>query len=200
MGSQFRVAAAASGDASAPSARAPDDKSVGHTCSAEDTVDALYRAERPGLLRRLGRRANGRDDALDIVHDAFVRLLGLGSGRILALEQERPGAYLNRTATNLTRDRQKASVRHASHLHVVADDNILAGPDPVLHIEARDELRRFEAALLQLRPKPRAIYVAHRIDGLSYGEIAAQYGISVKGVEKHMAYAIATISQLVNRD
>lgn|GEM_PF-493926 len=200
MGSQIYVASAASGDASAPHAQAVPVEARSLFRSPVDAVEALYRDEKPGLLRRLRRRSPGTDEALDTVHEAFLRLLRLGSTRIATLDQEQPAAYLNRTIGNLTRDGQKLGLRRSAHLHVMADETVLAGPDPHRHIEARDKLRRLEAAMLQLRPRPRAIFIAHRVQGLSYAEIATQCGISVKGVEKHMAYAIAAIDRLMVRD
>jgi RNA polymerase sigma-70 factor (ECF subfamily) len=61
-------------------------------------------------------------------------------------------------------------------------------PDPEL-------LKRLEAAVLALPRKTREIFMAHRIDGLSYGEIAKITGLSVKRVERHMARAIYGIDR-----
>jgi RNA polymerase sigma-70 factor (ECF subfamily) len=66
-------------------------------------------------------------------------------------------------------------------------------------LESRDTLRRLEAAMLKLKPKTREIFMAHRIDGLSYAEIADRTGLSVKGVEKQMGKAIAMIDRLLDR-
>jgi RNA polymerase sigma-70 factor (ECF subfamily) len=41
--------------------------------------------------------------------------------------------------------------------------------------------------------------MAHRLDGLSYAEIAEQTGLSVKGVEKQMSKAIAEITRMLDR-
>lgn len=60
-------------------------------------------------------------------------------------------------------------------------------------------LRHVEAAMLKLRPKTREIFMAHRIDGLSYAEIAELTGLSIKGVEKQMSKAIAQIDRLLDR-
>ena len=65
--------------------------------------------------------------------------------------------------------------------------------------EARDTLRRVEAAVLRLRPKTREIFMAHRVEGLSYAEIAQRTGLSVKGVEKQMSKAIAAIDRTLDR-
>ena len=199
MGYRYRAASAAGDEPSSTttacsfSADAPSDR------TAAEVAASLYRAEKPGLLRRLRRSVTGSDEPLDVIHDAFVRLLGLGPARFVALDREQPGAYLNRTTSNLVRNRHKASMRRSAHLHVIADDAVRDGVDELDRLEARDELRRFETVLKQLPPRPRAVYVAHRVDGLSYAEIAAQLGISVKGVEKHMTIAIRAIDQLLDR-
>jgi RNA polymerase sigma-70 factor (ECF subfamily) len=41
--------------------------------------------------------------------------------------------------------------------------------------------------------------MAHRLDGLSYAEIAARTGLSIKGVEKHMCKAIAQLDRSLHR-
>lgn len=66
-------------------------------------------------------------------------------------------------------------------------------------LESRDTLRRLEFAISKLKPKTRAIFLAHRLDGLSYNEIAELTGLSVKGIEKQMSKAIAKIDRLLDR-
>lgn len=48
----------------------------------------------------------------------------------------------------------------------------------------------FKAALMTLPRFTRAVFLAHRIDDLSYVEIAQRTGISVQRVEREMARAI----------
>ena len=69
-----------------------------------------------------------------------------------------------------------------------------------LVLETRDMLRRVETAVLRLRPRTREIFMAHRIEGLSYAEIAQRTGLTVKGVEKQMSKAIATLDRMLERD
>ena len=157
-------------------------------------VEALYVAEATALTRS-HRGRSGSDDAVDLVHDAFVRLLALGTDRLGALAGERPAAYLWRVALNLGRDRAKTGARRGAAAHVTIDDVELAGPDPIRQLEARDELRRVELAVLAMRPRTRAIFLAHRVDGMGYAEIAERCGIGVKGVEKQMGRAIAILAR-----
>jgi RNA polymerase sigma-70 factor (ECF subfamily) len=69
------------------------------------------------------------------------------------------------------------------------------GPGPAEILEAQDMLGRYELALTGLRPKTRRIFLLHRRDGLTYGQIAQETGLSVSGVEKHMMKAIAHIDR-----
>ena len=60
-------------------------------------------------------------------------------------------------------------------------------------------MRRLEQAIGKLKSKTREIFLAQRIEGLSYAEIAARTGLSVKGVEKQMSKAIAKIDRILDR-
>jgi RNA polymerase sigma factor (sigma-70 family) len=167
--------------------------------SSPDTVcvETLYRDHSPRLLRSISRRTSSREDALDVVQDIFLRITRLSASTRLSLE--RPEAYLSRMATNLLRDRARASARQHSEKHVTIDEQSLAGPDLQKDLESRDMLRRMEAAMLKLRPMTREIFMAHRLDGLSYAEIAERTGLSVKGVEKHMSKALAQLMRVRRR-
>jgi RNA polymerase sigma-70 factor (ECF subfamily) len=154
----------------------------------------LYKAESHALVRLVARRIGNPDDSRDVVQDVFVRLARLGDWTGVI---ERPQAYARRIAANIVRDRAKSAVRRSASLHLVADEEMLAGPDPVDQLESRDLLRRLEGAMLRLRPKTREIFMAHRVEGLTYAEIAQRTGLSVKGVEKQMSKALQQLDRLV---
>jgi RNA polymerase sigma-70 factor (ECF subfamily) len=77
--------------------------------------------------------------------------------------------------------------------------DVLAHPmlDPHPQLEARDMLRRLEGAVAKLPLRTREIFLAHRLDGLTYTEIAARTGLSVKGVEKQMSKAIHQVRRVM---
>jgi RNA polymerase sigma-70 factor (ECF subfamily) len=56
-------------------------------------------------------------------------------------------------------------------------------PDP-------DLLRSMEEAMLNIPKLQREIFMAHRLDNMSYGEIARRTGLTVRQVERHMSRAI----------
>lgn len=61
-------------------------------------------------------------------------------------------------------------------------------PDPAF-------LRRLEEAVANLPRLQREIFLAHRLDGLLYADIAARTGLSVKRVKRLMADAICNIDR-----
>lgn len=164
---------------------------------SEDGLDELYRVQAPRLVRSLARRLSNRDEAADLVQEAFLRLARLGSrGRA---DMERPEAYLGRVATNLLRDRAKFAARRSLDRHGPIDEATLRAADLERNLEARDMLNRLEAAMQHMRPRTREIFMAHRLDGLSYAEIAERTGLTVKGVEKQMGKALAQLQRVKDR-
>jgi len=53
-----------------------------------------------------------------------------------------------------------------------------------------DLRRRLEEAVAAMPRKQREIFLAHRLDGISYHEIAHRTGLTVRQVERQMARAI----------
>jgi RNA polymerase sigma-70 factor (ECF subfamily) len=156
-----------------------------------DWLERLYHAHRDRLMHYAARHISA-DRAADIVQQLFMRLAG--RGRDDPLEVIAPAAYLRQAALNLIRDEARQAVRRCAEFHNDAVDE-LEGFDTVAALEARDTLVRLEAIVARLKPRTREIFLAHRLDGYSYGEIAARTGLSVKAIEKHMSKAIAHVSR-----
>lgn len=178
---------------------ADDDASAAEEATAleaERHLSELYRSESPKLVRMFSRRTRNPDDANDLVQDVFYRFARL---REHAFGLEKPQAYLRRIATNLLKDRAKTAARQSLDQHVVVNEETLPGIDQQRVLESRDMLRRLEAAMMRLKPRTREIFLAHRIEGLSYAEIAERTGLSVKGVEKQMSKAIFQLDRLIHR-
>jgi RNA polymerase sigma-70 factor (ECF subfamily) len=153
------------------------------------SLEMLYRAQAPKLLRMFVRRAD-RDDAHDLVHDSFVQWARLP-------EEERakivnPEAYLNAVSQNVLRSRARAAY-HRSIMVQDEDAGDRASVDITAALEARDMLKRLDAAMVKLDPKTREIFMALRLDGATYAEVAKRTGLTVKGVEWHMAKALAAL-------
>lgn len=154
-------------------------------------IETLYRSHGARLLRYFSRRA-GKNEASDLLQESFARLADAtkASADIVC-----PEAYINTIATNLLRDRAKAALRRSLAVDVTAEEVPLSGPDPTRTLEDRDKLRRLDVALHAMKPKTRDIFLAHRLEGLSYKQLAVRFGLGVKGVEWHMTKAIAHLER-----
>lgn len=157
-----------------------------------DDVDRLYRGRASVLIDHFTGRARDADLASDIVQEAFARFAAIGRAKRETLT--RPDSYLYSICLNLFRDR----ARQASERNMTPP-SYETFQDPIAHLESRDSLRRLESAILRLKPKTREIFLARRLDGLTYAEIADRTGLSVKGVEKQMAKAVAQIDRMLDR-
>ena len=160
-------------------------------------VHQLYQEHSTSLVRQLTRKTGCRELARELVNESFLRLLRMAPGNLHRIEQ--PEAYLRRVSTNLMQRWGKSEAfraRSKMGLDLTIDPLL----DQVAVLESRDTLRRLEHAMGTLKPKTRDIFIAHRIHGFTYAEIAARTGLSVKGVEKQMSTAIAKIDRFLDRD
>ena len=171
----------------------PDDRLT--VSAIRNDLDYLYREQSHRLVRRLTRHTGCREAARDLTQEAFLRLAQLAPVRSLIVRH--PQSYLTRVSTNLVRDWGRSRVRRG--IETTEGLEITAGQDQVAVLESRDTLRRVEQALSRMKPKTREIFLAHRLDGLSYAEIAERTGLSISGVEKQMIKAIAKIDRFLDR-
>lgn len=174
-----------------PDVSVPPDEWTGFTRKAG--MEAIYSAHQPALARYLRRRAP-RQDISDLVQECFRRLFSRKGPAPETINK--PGAYLVRTARNLLIDRARTAEARQHSAHHSFDEQEVSGPDPHAALEARDAMRRIAQAIARLKPQTRGIFLMHRFDGLSYEEIAAAKGISVKGVEWHIAQAMIAIRKV----
>jgi RNA polymerase sigma-70 factor (ECF subfamily) len=139
------------------------------------------------LRSRLQRRGATRDDADDLIQEAYLRFEVYRRERPV----QNPDAFIARTAMNLAidegrRSRSSPFAEFTSETFEIAD----SGSGPAEVWAARNRLDRLNAGLAALHERTRSILLAQRVDGLSYSEIARREGISVSAVEKQIARAM----------
>lgn len=141
------------------------------------------------LLRHLTRRLGSASAAADVAQDTWLRLR-----RAEAVpELQNPQAYLFRIADNLARDRLRSDATRARTLLPAefGEDRPSNAPGADSVLDHRQRLRVLGRAVAELPPKCREVFLLHKFDGLSHGEIAARLGISRSMVEKHVMKALA---------
>lgn len=151
---------------------------------------SLYRSHCKALLRFLSRKV-GRQEASDLMHEAFIRVARSEQGQIV-LHNER--AFLFQIAANLAVDHNRAQMRQSRLLMPVEIDDLLAvadeGPGPDRQALGRLDLQRLGAALRELPPRRAEVFRLSRIEGLSHASIAARLGVSLRTVEAEVRMAL----------
>ncbi len=162
-----------------------------------------YLVQRDALKRFLMARLGVESEAEDLVQELYFRL----DRAELSPEVENPVAYLYKMAFNLARDHRRERQRsHARDGQWVESQRIMIGTEPVadhapadIAYEAKQDLARLVAALEDLSPHCRRVFMLHKFEGMSHAEIAAKVGISRSTVEKHMGTAIKHLLKRLGR-
>lgn len=137
-------------------------------------------------------RMTRRDDAEDLLHEAWI---GIAERQVDAVN---PEALLARSAANRGVDAYRRERRVNALL--VADTSrageTVADFRPLQDemLIARHRLERLRVGVAQLSPRTREIFLLHRLEGRKYREIAQELGISQSAVEKHIARAMAYLT------
>lgn len=135
--------------------------------------------------QRLGNEA----DSEDAVQDVYVRLLRYCSDEAV----RSPQALIFSVARSVLLDRQRKQKTHRAGHHV--ELHAVEVPDPCADQEhnacVEQELALLERAIAGLTPKCRRVFLLSRLHHLTYPEIAAQLGLSVQMVAKHISNALA---------
>lgn len=144
-------------------------------------LKTAFESVKSALMRR-GRSAH---DADDLLQEAWVRLA--------CYEREqpvhKPEAFLMRAALNLSIDAHRR--RQSQGEEVLLEDVVLVDTTPSAEtvLLAKERIERLGVCLGRLNERTRDIVLAHRVDGLSYTEIARRHGISINAVERHITKA-----------
>ncbi|MBV9840723.1 MAG: sigma-70 family RNA polymerase sigma factor [Sphingomonadaceae bacterium] len=162
------------------------------------TVDgllAVFMTNRAALVRFLRARGAG-DDADDIAQDLWVKLAAGGQGPIAD-----PLAYLYRMANNLMIDRHRMASRRRdreqSWITIErGGDDVSDEPSAERRLLSRERLAEIDGRIDALGPRTSAIFRRFRLDGVSHGQIAAEHGISVSAIEKHLRKAYRILSAI----
>lgn len=144
------------------------------------------------LRVRMRRAAGTEADLDDLVSEALARAYGADDWAAVANGRH----YLFRIARNVLIDnaRRNALVSFDS----VADiDDRQADSRTETGISARDELRQVQRAIDSMPPQARRVFVMRRVHERSIGEIAAEMGLSVSTVEKHLGKAVALLARAI---
>ena len=159
-------------------------------------IAEVFARERRRLGGFIRRRVPDPGDAEDILQDVFSELV---EAVRLVRPIEQVGAWLFQVARNRIIDRFR---RRAAGPALVADpqgDDALSAlaellPSPRAGPEAqyarRVLLEELDAALEELPPEQRDVFIAHELEGISFRELAARTGLNVNTLLSRKRYAV----------
>jgi len=143
------------------------------------------------LIGTWTRRLRNRQQAEDLAHDTFVRVL-----ESKATEVEQPRAYLHQTARNIAVDAYRREDRREAMALETYDQSSPPSGDPEHFMHAIQLADSIERALAELPLNCRKIFIWQKIEGMTQQEIAERLGLSKNMVEKYM---IRTLRHLRDR-
>jgi len=143
------------------------------------------------LIGTWTRRLRNRQQAQDLAHDTFVRVLETDSATV-----EQPRAYLHQTARNIAVDDFRRAERRDAKERATMPPSASETGDPEQFMRALQLAESVERALQELPLNCRKVFVWQKIEGLTQAEIAERLGLTKNMVEKYM---IRTLRHLRER-
>lgn len=140
-----------------------------------------------GKLRRLlMSRGRAAHDVDDLMQEAFLRLQLYCRDHAV----QNTEAFMVQTVLNLSAEQgRRAQVRRGVAVETQLSELLDPAPRPDEVYAMRQRFMLARRGLERMPPRSREAFLLHRVDGMSYAQIAEHLGISVSMVEKHIARA-----------
>lgn len=153
--------------------------------SRPSALNGLYVDHHQWLYGWLRKRLGNAWDAADLAHDTFLRVYA--SNR--SLEMPEPRAFLTHVAKGLVVDlwrHRNVEKAYAESIAALPADTVPCAEKRALILEALSSIDR----MLDAMPvRVRNVFLLAQLDGLNYADIAAELGMSVRTVNRHMQQA-----------
>lgn len=154
--------------------------------ASQHPLHALYTDHHGWLHQWLRTRLGCREQAADLAHDTFLRILR----RRGDTAWDEPRAYLTTIARGLLIDHWRRQDIERAWCETLAALPEAFAPSEEERLLALDALLRIDCLLGALKPKVRRAFLLSQLDGLPYREIGARLGVGERMVKKYMAEAM----------
>lgn len=159
--------------------------------NSNDNVDLVRAFKlRSGALRAIARRGGAQDDE-DLVQDAFLRIVERSQKQEITKLDHLLAHVVRCFAIDKLRRRRTRGTFASSDLGEIAVD---PAADPERSVIGVQRLGRVMATIEQMPPRRREVFLLHRVEELTYAQIARQLNVTIKAVEKHMHLAMRQLS------
>lgn len=159
----------------------------------ERAIELLFQQYYAYLCRSAYRILPDRQLVEDLAQEVFIELWRRRNRLRISTSLK---AYLRRAAVNKAlnyiRDHRKVFLEREEHLPL-SDPS----PDARLQMEADELQELIDEAIDGLPERCRLVFILSRFEDMTYNEIAAQLGISVKTVENQISKALGLLREVL---
>ncbi|MEI2416517.1 sigma-70 family RNA polymerase sigma factor [Orrella sp. JC864] len=156
-------------------------------CVAPATVEALYSHHHSWLRGWLHRRMGNPEQAADLAHDTFVRLLS--SERVPAALDE-PRAFLTTVAQNLMSNHWRREKLERAYLQALSQVPQAVHWSPEERAIVLETLHELDRLLDGLPPIVRRAFLLSQLEGQTHAQVARALSISVPTVKRYLVKAL----------
>lgn len=146
---------------------------------------------RHAIIAYVVRKGHARDVAEDVAQESLAKLLHYA-------RQGRPASLYGlalKIASNSLIDRIRGETRFGAP---VDETYACKAPLPDAVVEDRQQLSLLSAALEHIPPLRRAVLVRRRVENQSHARIAAELGLSIAAVEKHVVRGLCDLRRAMD--
>jgi RNA polymerase sigma factor (sigma-70 family) len=175
------------------------------TSEQDRKISAAVRREGGRLRNFIRRRVQDAAEAEDIVQEVLFELV---AAHRLMQPIEQAGAWLLRVARNRIIDRfrrkraEPFGTRRPGRVEEGDEEDgsledLLPSIEPGPEGEAIRQvlLEQIEDALDELPPEQREVFIAHELEGASFKELAARWGVSINTLLSRKRYAVLALRE-----
>ncbi|HTT11253.1 MAG TPA: sigma-70 family RNA polymerase sigma factor [Burkholderiaceae bacterium] len=165
---------------------------IADAAGANRSIAEAFEHQRAGLRGFIRRRVPDPADAEDILQDVFYELVEAAR---LMRPVEQVGAWLFTVARNRITDLFRKHKTESIDLGADDESDLMAllpsGEDgPEAAFARRILLEELDAALEELPPEQRSVFIAHELEGRSFKEMAAASGVALNTLLARKRYAV----------
>lgn len=148
--------------------------------------DTLFRLHRRELVWRLTRILSCGETAQELVQESYLVLAKEAAKQPV----QHPRGFLYRVAIHLAFDHLRRKKLEDQHQKTLILDEEPQSLSSERIIDSQEKVAIFRQALEDLPPRCREAFILHKLQGLSYRDVAERLGISQSAVEKHIMKAL----------
>ncbi|WP_047536623.1 sigma-70 family RNA polymerase sigma factor [Methylotenera versatilis] len=153
-------------------------------------VGEFYVEHNSWLHKWLSKKVGSTFDAADLTQDTFMRLLS----KVETEQIVEPRAYLTKIAHGLMANFLRRRDIETAYLNALAalggSQDAYSGQSLENQQILLERIIALDCMLSGLSHNARAAFLLHRVDGMSYAEIALELGVTVSSIKKYIAKAL----------